>query len=402
MVLTVASLSVQIDVVMAAEKESQSNIHQVSPSSWNRFEECPRKYWLSRQSLPRKASMPASMGNAIHNSFEEICKTEISKEFDYEKGWFVEIVRRTLDKHWEIERDLFMEAPRHPRWKSELYQKALEGLVGSLKILFKRTIGEISDLSELEASDWAETQSNILANEATLTSNCGKLMGRLDLLISIKKSGKPDEWIVADLKTGKPPVTELDPKVSRQLRFYRDILKQNETEHPIVVAEGWYSANQTIHTAEGPSVIEEALESWERMIPTQEPLLATPSQESCSFCEWKSWCPSWWVARMDGEIPSGGMFIDEVVNLVRLDSQSGAALFQRAPPSGKNGELAKSNHRFGAILKDGALEQMKKIIHSIVDDPIFLGSARVSGKVLHLGDWSEILPWSPLLGPVSK
>lgn len=105
---------------------------------------------------------------------------------------------------------------------------------------------------------------------------------------------------------------------------------------------------------------------------------------------------------MDGEIPQGGIFTDEVVNLVRLDPESGAALFQRAPPSGKNGELSQSSHRFGAILKDGALEQMKKIIDYIGDDPIFLGSARVSGKVLHLGDWSEILLWSPLLRSVSK
>ncbi len=387
---------------MASNKESQPNRHQVSPSSWNRFEECPRKFWLSRQGLPRKASMPASMGNAIHNSFEEICKTEISQELAIGTGWFEKIVKSTLDKHWENERDLFMEAPRHPRWKSELYQKALDGLAGSLKILFEKTIGEIMELSKVEASDWAETQSYILANEATLTSNCDKLMGRLDLLISIKRSGKPEEWIVADLKTGKPPVTQLSPKVSRQLRFYRDILKQNEPDHPVVTAEGWYSANQTIHTAEGPSVIEEALEAWERMAPTQEPLLATPTQEACSFCEWKSWCPSWWVAKMDGEIPQGGMFTDEVVNLVRLDPESGAALFQRAPPSGKNGELSQSSHRFGAILKDGALEQMKKIMDYIGDDPIFLGSARVSGKVLHLGDWSEILSWSPLLGSVSK
>ncbi len=346
--------------------------------------------------------MPASMGNVIHNSFEEICKTEIFKEFDYEKGWFEEIVKSTLDKHWEIERDLFMEAPRHPRWKSELHQKALEGLVVSLKMLSEKTTGKTSEPSEIEPSDWAETQSNIIANEATLTSNCGKLMGRLDLLISIKRSGEPEEWIVADLKTGKPPMSELGPKVSRQLRFYRDILKQNEPDHPILVAEGWYSANQTTHTAEGPSVIEEALEAWEGMTPTQEPLSATPSQEACTFCEWKPWCPSWWVARMEGAIPPGGMFIDEVVNLVRLDHESGAALFQRAPPSGKNGELAESNHRFGAILKDGALEQMKKLVDSIGDDPIFLGSARVTGKVVHLGDWSEIIPWSPLLGPVSK
>ena len=56
--------------------EGNLSSYQLSPSSWNRFEECPRKYWLSRQRLPRKASMPASLGNAIHNSVEEICNLE--------------------------------------------------------------------------------------------------------------------------------------------------------------------------------------------------------------------------------------------------------------------------------------------------------------------------------------
>ena len=51
---------------------------QISPSSWNRFEECPRKYWLSRQRLPRKASMAASMGTAIHNSVEDLCNLDFS------------------------------------------------------------------------------------------------------------------------------------------------------------------------------------------------------------------------------------------------------------------------------------------------------------------------------------
>ena len=58
--------------------EGTLSSHQLSPSSWNRFEECPRKYWLSRQRLPRKASMPASMGNAILNSVEEICNLDVS------------------------------------------------------------------------------------------------------------------------------------------------------------------------------------------------------------------------------------------------------------------------------------------------------------------------------------
>ena len=65
--------------------------HQLSPSSWNRFEECPRKYWLSRQKLPKKASMAASLGNVIHNSMEEICNLNFNDLNDFEVGWLPKI-----------------------------------------------------------------------------------------------------------------------------------------------------------------------------------------------------------------------------------------------------------------------------------------------------------------------
>ena len=99
----------------------------------------------------------------------------------------------------------------------------------------------------------------------------------------------------------------------------------------------------------------------------------------------------------DGELVPGRTFRDEVVSLVRFDAESGAALFERNPPVGDDGEVASSDHRFGAILKGQALEKMRLIHSSKVQGPLFLGSARVDGKVMHLGDWSEILPWSPLL-----
>ncbi|HII50152.1 MAG TPA: PD-(D/E)XK nuclease family protein, partial [Candidatus Poseidoniaceae archaeon] len=49
---------------MADDVEQQVS-HMISPSSWNRFETCPRMYWLSRQRLPRKAGMAASVGTAV-------------------------------------------------------------------------------------------------------------------------------------------------------------------------------------------------------------------------------------------------------------------------------------------------------------------------------------------------
>ena len=342
------------------------------------------------------------MGNAIHNSVEDLCNLDLAGKDDEETGWLPPTAREVLDRHWQIEHDLFFETPRHPRWKSELITKAHDGLVGALNILFTKAHIPPTQLSHVSIGTWKEVQEVVLANERTLVSECGRLMGRLDLLISDIQDGKSVGWIVADLKTGNPPKTQLNEKVSRQLRFYRDLLKQNNPDHPPVHAEGWYSANQTIHCADGPSILDDAFEAWEGMRPTEEPLQGTPSDTACAFCEWKAWCPTWWVARRDGELPPGSRFRDEVVRLVRFDEESGAALFERTPPVDDDGELAGSDHRFGAILRDQALEQLRAIASSDSDGALFLGSARVDGKIMHLGDWSEVLPWSPILRSASQ
>ena len=372
--------------------------HQLSPSSWSRYEECPRKYWLSRQRLPRKASMPAAMGNAVHNSVEDICNIDVGDRDESEVEWLPSTAKAILDRHWAIEKKNFLETPRHPRWKAEMITKAHDGLIGALNILFSKSpVGEIG-LSEVTIGQWKQIQSIILANEGTLVSECGRLMGRLDLLIAdIDEEGISRGWIVADLKTGRPPKVNLNEKVSRQLRFYRDLLKEINPDHPEVSAEGWYSANQTIHRADGDSVLPAALIAWEGMRPTDEPMEATPSEQACGFCEYKAWCPIWWNARRDGTLPPGPMFRDEVVRVIRFDSDAGAALFERMPPIGHDGEVARSEHKFGAIIRDQAKIQMNELLNSGYEGPIFLGSSRVDGKIVHLGDWSEVLPWSPLL-----
>ncbi len=384
------------------DTEGGFQTHQLSPSSWNRFEECPRKYWLSRQGLPRKASMPASMGTAIHNSVEDLCNLDLSGRESSEVGWLPTTAKGVLEGHWKAEKKIFLDTPRHPRWKSQLISKANEGLEGALHILLDKAKVTEKQLSKITIGSWRKVQDIVLSNEGTLVSECGRLLGRLDLLISDLDSGASGGWIVADLKTGKPPKENLNEKVSRQLLFYRDLLKNTTPDHPPVHAEGWYSANKTVHRADGHSILEAAFEAWKKMTPTKDPLIATPSEAACSFCEWKAWCPKWWVARRDGELASGGMFTDEVVILAKFDEDSGAALFERNPPVGEDGRLAGSEHRFGAILKDRALEKMRQILESGYDGALFLGSARVGGKTLHLGDWSEIIPWSPLLSSLRE
>ena len=65
---------------MADGVEHEPVSHMISPSSWNRFETCPRMYWLSRQRLPRKAGMAASLGTAVHASVEDLLQFEHSEQ----------------------------------------------------------------------------------------------------------------------------------------------------------------------------------------------------------------------------------------------------------------------------------------------------------------------------------
>ena len=341
--------------------------------------------------------MAASVGTTIHNSVEDLCNLDLQSMGEGESDWLPAKAKDVLEGHWRAEKEKFDSTPRHPRWKPEQIKKAQDGLIGALNILLTKARMPQSSLSEVEVGTWRKVQGIVLENESTLVSKCGKLMGRLDLLIKDQKAGEPEEWIVADLKTGKPPKVEINEKVNRQLRLYRDLIIQKNTDHPRIRAEGWYSANQTVHRAKGPSILQEAYEAWERMRPSREPLPATPSEMACSFCEWKAWCPSWWVAMKDGDLAPGGMFRDEVVKLVRFDQESGAALFERAPPVGNEGYVIGSEHRFGAILKDHALHKMRELEPLDADAVLYLGGARLDGKIMHLGDWSEILLWEPVL-----
>ena len=86
---------------------------------------------------------------------------------------------------------------------------------------------------------------------------------------------------------------------------------------------------------------------------------------------------------------------------MRLDHDSGVALFERTTPTDREGSLTGSDYRFGAILKGQALEKIRQIERDEPEGYLFLGSVRVDGKIVHMGDWSEVLPWSPLLRSIS-
>ena len=346
--------------------------------------------------------MAASSGTAIHNTVEDFCNLDISDRDEGEMGWLHSTAREALERNWKAERQEFLGTQRHPRWKSEMFSKAHDGLIGALGFLFEKAGLSKRELSEVSIQSWRQVQDIVLETEATLESDCGRMMGRLDLLLLDPSSSEGEVgWIVADLKTGRPPRSGLDEKVRRQLLFYRDLAKQRSPEQNSITAEGWYSSNEKIYVAHGPSILEEAIDAWGSMKVTEEPFQATPSESACSFCDWKAWCPDWWVSRSEGLLDGSGMFRDEVTELVRLDHDSGAALFERTTPTDQEGSLAGSDYRFGAILKGKALEQIKQFEQDESGGYLFLGSVRVDGKIVHMGDWSEILPWSPLLKSTS-
>ena len=376
--------------------------HQLSPSSWNNFESCPRKYWLSRQRLPRKAGMAATIGTAVHDSVEDMCNLDISSRDADEVGWLPPTAKAILDLHWQKEKDIFMSTPRHPAFKDGEIIRAHDLLIGSLNLLISNAkIGKVR-MSEVTIAQWRMVQDTVLAAEGTLRSSCGRLMGRLDLLVKeLDEDRNPVGWIVADLKTGKMPTGGLYDTVSRQLRFYRDMLMENNPKAPRVRAQGWYSAGPKVYEAEGPSVLDDAFRAWEGMAITKEPLEANPDEEACRFCEWKAWCPSWFYSRTNGTLPtSEGLFRDEVAIVLQFDSDSGACMVELLTSKDEEGGIIPSGRTVGIICKGQSLEQMRSVVESDHRGAVFLGSIRSNSRPWAMGDWSEVLPWTPLLESV--
>ena len=347
--------------------------------------------------------MASAIGTAVHNSVEDLCNLNLDGREGSELGWLPPTANAILEKQWEAEKEIFLRTPRHPRWKQEEFPRARKLLIGSLNILFaKARTGQVA-LSQVSIDMWREIQQMVLAAEGTLRTSCGRLMGRLDLLVSdLDEDGNVVGWIVADLKTGKPPPGELYDTVSRQLRFYRDILCENNPDHPPVKAEGWYSDGSVVFQAEGPSVLPEAFEAWEASKITETPMEARPDQEACGFCEWKAWCPSWVWAQAQGVLKPSGIFRDMIAILEKVEIENGICLVERMAPVDEIGNLAPTGQRAGAVFAGQALDRLKSLVDEGHQGPVFLGGVRLDGETWKLGDWCDVLPWSPLLQGIKR
>ena len=69
---------------------------------------------------------------------------------------------------------------------------------------------------------WNILLSRVIAVEGELRTQDNRLMGRLDMLFAdVDSSGKLQGWVVADLKTGRAPDSQLKPEV--QASFFTGI-----------------------------------------------------------------------------------------------------------------------------------------------------------------------------------
>ena len=50
---------------------------------------------------------------------EEICNLDFEGHDDSEVGWLSKIMKKTIDKQWLIEKEIFLNTPRRPSWKSQ-------------------------------------------------------------------------------------------------------------------------------------------------------------------------------------------------------------------------------------------------------------------------------------------
>ena len=65
-------------------------------------------YWLSRQRLPRKAGMAASLGTAVHASIEDLLNMDLEGRDGGETGWLPLTAEGFLRTRWDEEKEVFM------------------------------------------------------------------------------------------------------------------------------------------------------------------------------------------------------------------------------------------------------------------------------------------------------
>jgi len=384
---------------MAGESPTANREHMLSPSAWNRYETCPRMYWLSRQRLPRKAGMAASLGTAVHASIEDLLLNDYSSIGNQQDDWLPKEAIRVLKLRWEEEKEVFMNTPRRPKWKEEKWKEAVKQQRGGVIMLLDHIGIQGLDHKRITGALWRKIQKHAIAVEGELKTKDGRLMGRLDLLLAdVNEAGEMTGWLVADLKTGRTPDKKLKTEVNRQLRWYRDILLDNNPNAPKVRTEGWYTQNSSKWPAIGENVLQQAYAAWQETRPTKIPMDPTPGQDSCGgFCDWKAWCPHWWNWRYENGTLHKDDFSDAVVLLHDFEPNSGSAVIELCEPSEGGIRAIPTGIKKSAKFDGRGKEALQEVLSNQHQGPLFLGSVMTTQSTWRIGHWCDVLPWKPIL-----
>jgi len=387
---------------MAGETPTAVREHMLSPSAWNRYETCPRMYWLSRQRLPRKAGMAASLGTAVHASIEDLLLNDYSNIGNQQDDWLPEEALRVLKLRWEEEKEVFMNTPRRPKWKEEKWKEAIKQQRGGVIMLLDHVGIQGLDHKRITGALWRKIQKHAIAVEGELKTKDGRLMGRLDLLLAdVNDAGEMTGWLVADLKTGRTPDKKLKTEVNRQLRLYRDILLDNNPNAPKVRTEGWYTQNSSKWPAIGENVLDQAYAAWQETQPTTIPMEPTPGQDSCGgFCDWKAWCQHWWNWRHENGTLHKDDFSDAVVLLHEFEPNSGSAVIELCEPFDGGIRAIPTGIRKSAKFDGRGKDALQEVLASQHQGPLFLGSIMTAQSTWRIGHWCDVLPWKPILDGV--
>ena len=342
--------------------------------------------------------MAASLGTAVHASIEDLLNLDLEGRSPEEKGWLPLTAEGFLKTRWEEEKTLFMATPRRPDWKESKYSEATKQQHGGIVLLLDHLGVRHLAHEQVTVALWRRLQSQVIAVEGELKTSDGRLMGRLDLLLAeVDDDGAVSGWLVADLKTGRAPTSELKPEVNRQLRMYRDILLANNPSAPPVRTEGWYTSTSSKWDAQGPNVLEDAFAAWQATLPTEEPLAPSPGPESCGgFCDWKAWCPHWWVWRHNNESLHQGDFCDAVVLVHRYDVKTGAAALELCEPVDDTGRVMPTGQHVPCHFDGRGKEVMDALSEEGHQGPLFLGSVKANRSTWRIGPWCDVLPWAPI------
>ena len=362
----------------------------LSPSSWNRWLACPRRFWLSRQRLPQRPSMASSVGTAVHAALEALLLDEL--EGPAEEDWLPGRARSALSLAWSAEKAAFHAQVRHPGWKERKMGDARVLLEGLIRLLLMRTRIVAQRLAAVRFEHWRHVQRLVRGVEQELSDEGGRLAGRLDLLLA-EQVGDEERLLVVDWKTGRLPSGGLSADVSRQLRMYRDLASLHH-DAPLE-AEAWYAAGPMIQPAEGERVLGEARLAREAMRLSATPMEATPSADTCRWCEFKPWCPAWLDPRAKAQ-QHGGRFVELPARVLAWDEIAGMARLAPQRLVHEDGRTEDTGEEVGAVLDGRAAERLRDVLASDTEAVVYLSGARHDRHHLMLGDWCDVVAYEPL------